>query len=841
MVHLYGKTVWFLSDFMQTYFPPCQSKVSPAPSGISASRDQFAKTLNEQFPEHLNALSMKVRVWMTQMNSELVFGRSRPLSQVISNWSNVVTDGLLLLENLRSILVTIVFFYSTTETPFKMSDLKNISLCAELISGIRSCFVSQEKAIQYSRKFLIHQELRALSQILAPIEKEIAKTLKDKRRDSAEFLTSQQLLFAIDLCLRQLNLPVAETRINILSVALDLSLSDKFCPKETQEELGTILTRLKNLYALESIVETRGKCEFFYFCSDLIPVFFRLFLKSPKEAERLHLLLETLTHPTNLCKSVVHLQNPESIYPIFEEYKKLVFDHLTNEIIRPVAEMIETELRLHSHSLALNQESLKEQTDPSSDVTAFLLLPPLKLWDQIVDLKSSVGGYLDHIFYNLTTIALHDWRIYAEMQHLAEQKYGLILTNSHLPSHSHYSQGLDVLEIMRNIHIFVQKFNYDMHTQSFLERSSDQKYLNSINITHMSNSIRTHGSGFMNTTVNFTYQFLSKKFHIFSEFLFDDHIRSRLVRDIRYFNEKKVELNSKYPWAKAESFVKDIRVLGVSEKSMTFLDHFRQLVTEVGNALGYVRMLRSGGLNACSNAIKFIPNLEEILHFQRLVSSAELSDNSYCSAQNLDKRISSMVKNFSDGVEYFSMLASVIANGLKTSDHGHLKNFFVIVPALTISFVEKQIVQKERIGKKAGGNGEASFSDDGFAFGVAFILKILDQDVNFDSLHWFESLNDALTEKMSKISEQLKQGHSDEEEGQSLKLTIQKIENLRREFELLFFSFNGAHVFFRDDSRQNSDVFSTNPDVYPESHSASEPPANVSLPPPPPPPPAPTK
>jgi WASH complex subunit 7 len=46
----------------------------------------------------------------------------------------------------------------------------------------------------------------------------------------------------------------------------------------------------------------------------------------------------------------------------------------------------------------------------------------------------------------------------------------------------------------------------------------------------VAHSIRTHGTGIMNTTVNYTYQFLARKLAILSQFLFDDHIKSRLVR-----------------------------------------------------------------------------------------------------------------------------------------------------------------------------------------------------------------------------------------------------------------------------------------------------------------------
>jgi len=106
-------------------------------------------------------------------------------------------------------------------------------------------------------------------------------------------------------------------------------------------------------------------------------------------------------------------------------------------------------------------------------------------------------------------------------------------------------QGVDALEIMRNIHIFVTRYNYNLNNQIFVERNSNNKHLNTINIRHIANSIRTHGTGVMNTTVNVTYQFLRKKFRIFSEFLYDDHIKSRLIKEIRFFKENKEELNQK--------------------------------------------------------------------------------------------------------------------------------------------------------------------------------------------------------------------------------------------------------------------------------------------------------
>jgi len=125
--------------------------------------------------------------------------------------------------------------------------------------------------------------------------------------------------------------------------------------------------------------------------------------------------------------------------------------------------------------------------------------------------------------------------------------------------------------------------------------------------------------------VNFTYQFLRRKFIIFSQFLYDDHIKSRLYKDIRFFKEKKDELDSKYPFDRAVKFNREIRKLGLTPAGLTYLDQFRKLITEIGNAMGYIRLVRSGGLLFTSNSIKFVPDLSNIAKFGELAKKANLS------------------------------------------------------------------------------------------------------------------------------------------------------------------------------------------------------------------------
>ena len=116
------------------------------------------------------------------------------------------------------------------------------------------------------------------------------------------------------------------------------------------------------------------------------------------------------------------------------------------------------------------KEVALEMEKAARDLGRFCLLKPFRILDQTMDLKKTVEHYVDKTFYNMATVALHAWEVYAEMRSLAVQKYNLELIENHIPSQSHFSEGLDVLEIMRNIHVFVRGYTYNLNSQIFVER-----------------------------------------------------------------------------------------------------------------------------------------------------------------------------------------------------------------------------------------------------------------------------------------------------------------------------------------------------------------------------------
>lgn len=244
-------------------------------------------------------------------------------------------------------------------------------------------------------------------------------------------------------------------------------------------------------------------------------------------------------------------------------------------LVQPLCREIEADVRVQVHAVLLRHMSAPSPKDSRARSTgilprpaAWLLdLPPLRLVSNELHIKSEVEAALESLFFDQTAVALHDWRTYGEMAALASTKYGLALTDHKLPMGSveTASSDLDVLQIMRSIHVFVRRFCYNVHEQVFMERRTEAgaKHLNAVTVNAIRGSILQHGTGMLNTTVNFAFQFLSKRcFPKLVAFLSDEHVNGLLSRERREFRKRSAELDGKFPVDRAEFMVKEFRKFG---------------------------------------------------------------------------------------------------------------------------------------------------------------------------------------------------------------------------------------------------------------------------------------
>jgi len=657
--------------------------------------------------------------------------------------------------------------------------------CVELVKAIEATFHRRSGMIGESLPLIARMLSFRLQSCLLPIKGRLETTQKytDAKLD---------VLAAVTLSLYLLQGPPTPNRVLLIRLCFHVLFQPDFLKEQEIDELKKGLRKLDMLSELGKCIRNITKCDFLYWSKNMLPVHLNDIYANPENAHRLHYLFAALQDVQPVLQSAKHKPGEE----LLAAFKGFIDDILKSNLLDRLCRDIETDLRLHIHShLAVSERD--PWKNGLQDLASLVRLRPLRVFDKIVDVAGYVIHYLDTTFYNLTTVALYDWQTYGEMRNLAAEKYGLHLTEVHLPGQT-LDQGLDVLEIMRNIHIFVSKYNYNINNQIFVEAGGPNKTLNTINIAHIANSIRTHGSGIMNTTVNFTYQFLRQKFVIFSQFLYDEHIKARLFKDIRFFKESKTDKTKdpRYPYARAEAFNKEIRKLGVTEQGLSYLDKFRVLITEIGNAMGYIRMVRSGGLFHTSSAIKFVPDLASIPSFRMLAAGDELPEQTVEAAKNLDSAIDYLVRNFAEGTEYFKMLVNVFAPEFRDERNVHLKNFYIIVPPLTLNFAQHILKTKDKLTKK--GALDPAFSDDGFAIGMAYILKLLDQNDALDSLHWWEAVEERHREEEAKLQALAKQKTKDKEDQQTLSLTLRKLHSYRSELQLLRYSFDSSRIFFKD-------------------------------------------
>ncbi|XP_046962776.1 WASH complex subunit 4 [Vanessa cardui] len=772
-IFVVGTAVWFPEQFLQRYVPSLCGNYNKLSQIMLKTRQSYMSAKKISLTKDIMVLQNVSTQWILKV--EELFSSNNKLSAAeMSLHAKTILDGLDIASSINYSILSFINLHLSLGMALSKNILMSLFEIMDILKSMYNAISRNYNQIINSISMIIqHLIFQAVSSIL-----ELKKTLMSDKKYAVKRLDE---LTCIVIAEQAIKGAATLDRNMATNIALSFVPETTFVD-DSYIKLGLLLEKIQTLSNFTKSINKYCNCSWMFWHQNIIPIYLEQNFSMQLDAIKIKYFLMALED----C--VVFLEGTDKQFEETKalDFKKRIKDILEESILRNISQSIETNLRLHIHSHL--------QLDAVNPLTLdmikknLLLLDILRFHNTNMSVVHSVEQYLSKTFYNLTTVVLSDWKTYGEMRQMAKLKFNISTIHDNLPTQT-LEQGLDVLEIMRNIHIFVAKYQYNLNNQIFIEKSSNNKHLNSINIRHIANSIRTHGTGVMNTTVNFTYQFLKNKFFTFSQFMYDEQIKSRLIKDLRNFKGTNEHV---YFYKNAEKFNKGIKVLGVAEDGQSYLDLFRDLITQIGNAMGYVRMIRSGGRHCCCDATAFLPDLE-VKKYKELCQENALSDKSIVAAGNLDENIDGLITNFIQGTEYFKLLVEVFAPVFRNPKNVHLKNFFIIVPPLTLNFVEHMILSKDKMSKK--NKVGASFTDDGFAMGIAYILKLLDQDSNFEALHWFDSVWNHIKSEKEIIHEQKTKGSVQLQ--QALALTEKKIKTLEEEYKLLYYSLTSARIFFR--------------------------------------------
>jgi len=261
--------------------------------------------------------------------------------------------------------------------------------------------------------------------------------------------------------------------------------------------------------------------------------------------------------------------------------------------------------------------------------------------------------------------------------------------------------------------------------------------------------------------------------------------------------------------------------MGTFEDGRTFLDKFRILITTIGNALGFVRLMRSASINYCSKHIEFLPysitsNMSEtdpsdnensdVLYniYEDMAKQSDFSDATVKAATQLDDVIKDLKVNFSGRTDYLRMLVKEFEDTdfSEGQDYKHLQFFYQMMPSLILNYIEASLIAKDKLIKKKA--ADTYICDDGFAIGLAYFLKMLNQDDKFDSLHWFDELSRKFEADFKLLKEREDAAKKptlnpkEEEASVQMQMTIRKLTMQKEEFEMFYYSFQASRILFRD-------------------------------------------
>lgn len=572
------------------------------------------------------------------MKKESQLGNENLNEKTLKIRCEIFYQGLIYAGQIGYIIKSIINLHMKFSIPMPKQLCPIIFKLIEYLHIIKKTFQTHSVFIVDSIGFVFqYLQFHALNVIGACKKKVMIDAKKEKKFDLSSILVLvEKLLYGT----------VSIERLNAISLALNFAEPVKSFGSDYLGRLLKLLDHLKILTTFRANLEKLCNPSFLFWHQNLVTAYFNQVLENPLNQRRLNFLLESANECLADLKSL-QLDNIQSFHPfVLQEFEQSVITKLCNSI--------EINLRLDFHSnLQVDKFNPFEISNKISieDRRALVSLKPVAFCNQteFVSVRDHVEHYLSKMFYNLTTISLKDWRTYGEMRLLAERKYYLETIDDHLPTQT-LDHGLDVLDIMRNIHLFVARYNYNLNNQVFVEIASKNQHLNTVNIRNIANSLRTHGSGIVNTAVNYVYQFLRKKFSTFSQFIYDEQIKSRLARDLKHHRDNLESNNQIYSYDRANAFNRDIKKLGINDNGESFLDLFRKLVSQIGNSMGYIRMIRSG-MNHVGAQVSF----DEDLEFLQMCKDDDLSATTIKAAEHLEEDIRQLSKSYEEGMLFFKV------------------------------------------------------------------------------------------------------------------------------------------------------------------------------------------
>ncbi|XP_062233658.1 uncharacterized protein LOC133930903 isoform X2 [Phragmites australis] len=745
VVYIEGGKRIVLSDLMRCHCPPKLSLLPPIKEACEAfgiMKNNYLVHLNEVHSRDIQAINDSLSCWSVSFQSAVHPSSQMLTEEWVRHLQKQILQGVVLADRIHMLVLSMLDMHMHLKVPLRREKAK--SLCQMIVSlkSIGNLFNTRGPNIVRSLPHIINIIQSDIEQLIVPLKNklqtEIAKGdhvsktgfLSLLRRGGAEMET--KLLDSLSLVLISLQLLEgggSSPRQLTLSITMDILHS----LGHMDVELGRVrklLSKFKILSNFQSLIDERTNCSFLYWRKEMFPTWLSMVYGDACKLYWLQNIIDAFSDG-------ILLLGLGNVGPVtLQSYEEEIENALREEVVAPLCRDIETDLRLHVHSTHLKGTVVVNPTRTGvRNLSWYLRMRPLRLPFKFVDVKLLVENYLNSAFYTYSVMPNYDKKIYTEMHQLGELKYGVELEDFHLSVDAR-DQGFDIRETIQHLDSFCEKYSYSIVKQMFIENDLDgqgRKNLRVLCVEHIASSTAMCSLQQTSAALDSILTFLERMFVNLHALLQSD-TEIDLLKDFKQLENTRV--SNAHPAIQGE-LTAALGKHALEDHTLDYLKQVQAVVSRIGNTLGLMRILAAGCTRYSISISRFA-----------IKSNYDSSYSTSCKIMGWDDDIAEIGKMLDMGarnkealeerIQSFSLLVTCISR-VQSNELKEMKDFFQIVPLLIANMVDHRLLHKDKLLRRGHETKSAIHTYDGFLLGVAFVLKVLEQEKSFDELNWFAS------------------------------------------------------------------------------------------------------
>ncbi|KAF2925063.1 uncharacterized protein [Oryza sativa Japonica Group] len=746
VVYVEGGKRIVLSDLIRFHCSPSLSLLPPIKEACEAfgiMKNSYLARLNEMHSRDIQAINDSLSCWSVSFQSAIHPSSQMLTEEWVRHLQKQILQGVVLADRIHMLVLSMLDLHMHLEVPLRREKAK--SLCQMIVSlkAIGDLFHMKGSSLVRSLPHIINIIQSDIEQLIislkTKLQNEIAKGSQAVKTGFLSSLirggtdTETRLIDSLSLVLMSLQLLEgggSSQRQLTLSITMDILHSLGYLDIELVG-VRKLISKFSILSNFWSLIDERTNCSFLYWRKEMLVTWLSMVYGDACKLSWLQNIIDAFSDGMSLLT----LGNVGTV--TLQHYEEEIENALRKEVVAPLCRDIETDLRLHVHSTHLKGSVFVNPTKTGvRNLSWYLRMKPLRLPSKFVDIKFLVENHLNSAFYTYSVMSNYDNRMYAEMHQLGELKYGVELEDFHLTVDT-ADQDFDLKQSMENLDSFSEAYSYNIVKQMFIENDlggQGRKNLRVLCVDHIASSAAMCNLQRISAYIDSIFVFLNRMF-VDLHALLQSNIEIDLLRDFK--QSENTGVSDAHPATQGDMKFA-LGKLGLGDHALDLLEQVQAAVTRIGSVLGLMMVLTAGRTRYLNNMSRYVRKPKFDLRYTTSCKLLGWDDDIVEISKVLDMGTRNNDPS-DDRIQPFSILATNFSKKLQSNKLHEMKDFFQIVPSVIAHMMECRLLLKDKLLRRGHEDKRYTHTYDGFLLGVAFVLKVLEQDNSFDELNWFAS------------------------------------------------------------------------------------------------------